>query len=199
MKKRMRFKIAATLLFLFFISSPTHAVPDSLVGLRNTYQKVVDRNTRRAEIYGIRDLDAHYIVYATFQSADFRQGYTEHYDKLYPRGQDGLANELGHPWDGRPAQAEFFIAVYAKAKGLKKMTGPKNLWDISLKVEGQYYKPASVEEVSLTPFEYKFYPFLDPWSRAYRVKFPVPLQQAENSGVSLELASVSGKSELKFK
>jgi len=181
------------------IPCSAYAYNDSLLGLWDKYEKAVKRNTQHVEVYGIRDLDAHFIVFATFHTEDFRQAFSQLYDKLYPQGQEGLANELGHPWDGRPPQVEFFVGLYAKAKGLKKMVGSKNLWDLSLNIDGKYYKPASVEEVTITPFEYKFYPYLDPWSRAYKVSFPVPLAQGESSGVSLELASVAGRRELKFK
>lgn len=186
-------------LLIALLPASSWAVSDSLVGLGNHYNKVVDRNTRRAEAYGIRDLDAHYIIYATYQTQDFRNAFSELYNHLYPQGQNGLANQLGHPWEGKEVQVEFFVAVYAKAKGLKRMSGPKNLWDISLKMDDKLYHPTTVEEVPITPFEYKFYPYLDPWSRAYHVIFPVSLSQGESRPISLEVASVAGKSELKFK
>lgn len=198
-KNRMKNKIQILFVFLILIPFSAQAYLDSLVGLGNQYDRTVHRNTKHAEVYGISDLDAHYILFATFHSQEFRNAFAELYNHLYPQGQDGLANKLGHPWEDKPPQVEFFIGVYAKAKGLKKMSGPKNLWDLTLKLDGQLYQPVSVEEVTITPFEYKFYPYLDPWSRAYRVTFPVSLAQGEAHPMILQVANVNGKSELKFK
>jgi hypothetical protein len=187
------------LVFLILISSQAFALNDSLLDLANPYVQVVRKFTRHGEIYGIKDLNMQYKLYATFQSSEFRKSFTDLYNKLYPDGQDAQADKWGHPWEGQNPQVEFFVGVYAKDRPLKKLSGPKNLWDLSLVIGHQTYKPSLIEEIPLTPFQYKFYPYLNAWSLCYHVVFPIPLAQAEGTPMTLKVANVLGDSKLKFK
>jgi hypothetical protein len=170
---------------------------DSLVAIRDPYRKVLRKYTREGAIYNFDQLDTNYKWFATYHSPEFLEAFQKQYQKLYPEDQAGLADKLKRELL-EADKTEFFIALYAKARGLKRMTGENNLWVISLLVGDKVLHPIAVENISLTPFQYHFYPYLDKWYLGYRVVFPLDASQIQKESMTLQLSSVAGNSKVTF-
>lgn len=192
----MRFKFL--IIALLLIPSTLFAFRDSLVSLGNPYEKVLGKYTKVNAVYDIDELDTRYKWYATFHSQKFRKALLKRYEKFYPRGQDALAKKYISEMAG-PEQTEFFVALYARERGLKRLAGSQNLWAVSLLVEDKEYQPVLLEELRLTPFQYQFYPYLDKWYLGYRVVFPYSVKESSGKEISLRLSSVGGVSKVTFK
>ena len=193
------FKKTFSLVLFLFTFYPTSglAYNDSLVSLTSSYNKVLRKYTKSGSAYNIDQLNTRFKCYATYHSPEFLETFYKRFAQFYPEGQEGYAEELKNKMTS-PNQAVFFIALYSEKSGLKRMTGDKNLWDIALLVKGEVFKPVSVERVLLTPFEYRFYPYVDKWYHAYRVVFPFDAIQTKTPEMALQISSVAGVSKLNF-
>ncbi len=187
------------LLSLAMLMAPTaHAFNDSTFGMKDRYYKVLKKFTKKNSILALGYFNTKVIWYATYKSEEFRQAFELHFNKLYPEGQDALAYQLARPWMQASGQAEFFLSLYAHEPDLEELGNEDSLWDLSLQVGTQVYKPVSVEPVDLTSFTATFFPYINGWSVAYRIVFSAdPAQLAENPFI-LQLASVAGTTRLKF-
>ncbi len=177
--------------------NPAWAFRDSLVSLASPYQKILSKFTRMSQELSFEQFGTKYKWYATFHSKEFREAFEKQYRKFYPNGQAALAEKFFHQYEG-PPQTEFFISLYAEDQTLQRMTGSKNLWDLSLVVGQEVFKPVFLEEVPLTAFQYQFYPYLERFYRGYRVVFPFNPEDSSAHRMELQLSSVAGVSTLKF-
>ncbi len=188
-------KILLLIPLLFFTFS-IYAASD-LTSQRNPYYKVLKQYTRESEIYSTEDIHAQYIVNATYLSEEFRSSFKTFFKKFYPDGQDGLAEKRAQLWSEDQGEVSFLVALYAKNRKMIPLGDPNSLWDLSLKMNGETYKPQLVEKVITSPLELKFFPFVNRWFQLYRVSFPAA-SGSNSDKIQLNLSSVVGHSELKF-
>lgn len=196
-----KFKIKILFIPLFFfISTATFAqsMSGSLTSLTSPYKKIVRKYTEVGKIYDMADVTTTYKWYATLHAPEFVQAVQDYAKKLYPNGPSPQAEKYLQQMR-TPGQTSFFVSLYARQRGLKRMGESQDLWQSTLKVGGQSYSPIEVERVDLTPFQYRFYPYVDKWYFGYRLVFPYDFTQNPQTPVSLQLSSVGGASEVTYK
>lgn len=196
-----KFKINILFIPLFFFISTAafaQSMNSSLISVTSPYKKVVRKYTEVGKTYDINDVTTTYKWYATLHAPEFVQVVREELQKLYPSGLSPQAEKYFQQML-TPGQTSFFVSLYARQRGLKRMGEDRDLWQSTLKVGNQSYNPIEVERVDLTPFQYRFYPYVDKWYFAYRLVFPYDLTQNPQTPVSLQLSSVGGASEVTYK
>jgi len=186
-------------LFLGFSRQGFAINDETVLEERENYYKTLRSWSHVKNNVFFQHLETTFIWHSTFKSEVFRQAFESYFKKLYLEGQEGLATELAQHWMNSSSQSEFFVSLYAAAKGMDNLEGPKSLWDLNLNVGGQLYKPLSIEVLKLSPFYGKFFPYIDRWDRLYRVVFPVDPETLAHQTFSLQLYSIAGASEMKFK
>lgn len=177
---------------------PVHGQNQNLLAIANPYLKVLRKYTKEGSVYSLQDIDTRFKWFATYHSPEFQNAFQKYFDKWYPEGQEGYAQKLKSLLQA-PGQTLFIVSLYAKPNSLKDMDQFKNLWDLSLMVKGEALKPLIVEEIPLTSFQARFYPYVTKWYRTFRVIFPYDWNNAPVNEVNLLLTSVGGTSRLKFK
>lgn len=154
--------LAAVILFIFSASSAS-------AGYMLEFRKA----TERGRGYNLMSFDADLIWNATFFSDRFRDAFIEKHIELHhltPAETEQFRAEQdyeqSHGWD-------FFIGFYTKGEFKHFTNEPDSFWKIVLTTEsGEQVKPASVEMIPVTPYEKVMFPYLNRWSKAYRVTFP---------------------------
>lgn len=161
------------------------------------YRSLVWDVTKQGRIYDGKTWDAKLLWNATLVTDHYRRAREEkhvalhHLDAL-AAAQWVAAEERNHA-DGW----EVFIGFYAKKDYKKFELSPDSFWEIFLTLSsGEMIAPTSIEMVPVTPYELLLYPYLNRWSKAYRVIFPkVDLRGRPR----LTLQSVVGSSTLTWK
>lgn len=194
MKLKLKIAVAGVILG---VSLSAWCYDQSLTSITQPYNKIVSRYTKIGGAYSGTDLDTKFRWYATFHSPDFREAFFQRYHDFYPAGDNPYAKQYMEGSAG-PDQTEFFVALYAKRRDLKRMTGPRNLWDISLLAGDKTLKPIRLEEVPVTSLQEGLYPYLEKWYRAYRVVFPISKENISHGELVLQLSGVGGDSKLTF-
>jgi hypothetical protein len=161
------------------------------------YGRELNRATERGRMYHATDWNAELIWHATFFNERFRDAYIKQHEKLKhidsenaPRFEAEQMHRQAEGWD-------FFIVIYTKERYTSFTQYEDSFWKIELTTgNGERIKPISIELMPITPYEERMFPFIDRWSKAYRVTFPkVPL----GSRIELTMNSVAGESTLKWK
>lgn len=110
-----------------------------------------------------------------------------------------LPSSGGVKEDKRFRGISFFVSLYTH-KDLKEFSlDGGSVWKIILTGEdGKEIAPTSIVPVTIMPTEKVFYPYLNRWSKAYMVEFPVTeIEIGKNP--ELILRSVVAESKLKWK
>ncbi|MDX1387407.1 MAG: hypothetical protein R3257_07445 [bacterium] len=181
-----------------FSLGATEKWDDSLYKLASPYKKVFSKYTKKGAKYSFGELTTVYKAFVTYHSPEFLQAVNKEFTKLYPDGPSTYAEVLKVGLEA-PGQTEFFIGLYARDRGLRKLSGKKSLWELSLLVGKEVIHPLSVEEVKLTTFHYKFYPYLTrKWFTGYRVVFPFDHKNSPQKEMTLVLSTVRGSERMEF-
>jgi len=185
-------------LVMIFCSTAAFA-KDTVFPIHEPYAKVQRQYSKKGQYYDFQDLYAQMIWYATFASDEFREAFRQEYAKVYPQGQDGKAQERADPWMASDPRATFFVGLYAKKHEMTELGDKKSLQDITLEVDGRFYKPVLVEKIPVTQFEIYFFSYLNLWYKGYRVVFPYEGLRNREVAFKLHMNGVSGNSTLNFK
>ncbi len=194
----VKFFLVALFVCLNFLTPPRTLASD-LLALSNPYGKVLREYTRSGSVYSLQDLDTRFKWIATYHSPEFISAFETYWLKFYPNGQEGYARELKEKIIPKPGQIEFMVALYAKPQSLKDLGDKFSLWELTLQVGQKNLHPILVEEIPLTSFQARFYPYVDKWHRTYRVLFSSLELSPANRDMTLKLNSVAGHSHLQFK
>ncbi len=194
----VKFLLLTMLMGLNFLGSPK-ALASDLLALSNPYGKVLREYTRGGSVYSLQDLDTRFKWMATYHSPEFIEAFEAYWSKFYPQGQEGYARELKEKIIPKPGQIEFMVALYAKPQSLKDLGDKFSLWELTLQIGQQNLHPILVEEIPLTSFQARFYPYVDKWHRTYRVLFSSLETHPTDHTMILKLNSVAGHSHLEFR
>lgn len=191
----MQKKILIIGFILLSFSSSALAWKNALFTNHHAYYKTLQKFTRHDNDISIDNLNAKMQWYATYKSPEFTQAFLSYYQELYPHPSENLANQKAKLWSEKAQQAEFFIALYAQSRDLEKLDH-QSLWDLSLQVGNQSYKPVRIEKINASSFEKKFFPYLESWHQSYRVVFAVT--PPASTSLNLQISGAGGSSVLRF-
>lgn len=160
------------------------------------YRSVLNKWTHSTQMYSVKDLQAKIIWHATFFSPDFRRARAKrHIEKKY-LGPVESARYLAAEERKQSEVHEFFVALYARKPYRHITSGEDSFWEMVLTTaSGEVVEPSLVEAVGVHPYEEVLFPYLNRWSKGYRVVFP---KADLGDSFSLTLRSVIGESTLKW-
>lgn len=155
-----------------------------------SYRSTLNKWTKTDRIYSLENLDAQLVWHATMLSDEMLAAQEREEAR---RLKTVASNQL-------PVVSEhqaFFVSLYT-TKELKGFSlDDSSVWKILLvDANGSEVSPTKIEPVTITPTERVFYPYLDRWSKAYRVEFP-PAELGKKP--QLVLRSIVAESRLKWR
>jgi hypothetical protein len=176
----------------------TQAVSD-----RGEYADALKAWTRSGRIY--RRFDTELEVTATYQSLAFRRAYTV----AYAQAEQLDEEQKKALWERQVAEAgefhEFLIASFVPDSVGSDLANPASAWKLYLEAEGgSRVTPEDVRRIrKVTPLITGFYPYVTPWAKVYKVRFPVrdpdsgaPLPGPGDQGLCLVITSPFGMTRL---
>ena len=179
--------VISFLLILFLTSLSVHAT---------TYRGTLRKVTHLRELYNATTMQAKVVWHATYFSPKFQQAFLKkHIHRKYLNPEEA-AEFTAHEERRWAASEEFFVSLYAPKAYANFTKGSDSFWEIILVTQdGKEHKATFVEYLESTPYEKVMFPYLDLWSKAYRVLFP---KVNLHDDFKLVLRSVVGKSEMKW-
>ena|GEM_PF-523716 len=146
----------------------TQAVAD-----RSEYADPLKAWTRSGRIY--RKFDTELLVTATYHSLAFRRAYTV----AYAQAEQLDKEQKKALWERQVTEAgefhEFLVASFVPDSVGSDLANPASSWKLYLEAEGgNRLTPQDVRRIrKVTPAITGFYPYVTPWAKVYKVRFPV--------------------------
>ena len=193
--------LAAAALALLVLSS----CAGPLATVRGRYNSELNRWTRSARIY--RGVDVSLSVVATYRSPSFRRAYAEYYAESFDLSASEKARLMEEESTRGGSFTEFFLSVHAAEEALNDLDAPDSSWKVYLEDDrGRRTAPAFIRRLrGRDPVRAEFFPYLDLWSTAYEIGFPLRgagpsagLPAPDSGHLRLVLASVLGRVELSW-
>jgi hypothetical protein len=182
---------------------PGDVVSTQAVSDRSEYADALKAWTRSGHIY--RKFDTELLVTATYQSLAFRRAYTA----AYAQAEQLNKQQEKDLWKRQVAEAqefhEFLIASFVPDSVGSDLANPASAWKLYLEAEGgRRVTPEDVRHIrKVTPLITGFYPYVTPWAKVYKVRFPVrdpgsgaPLPGPGDQGLCLVITSPFGMARL---
>lgn len=181
-----RWRSGLIVLLILGLSSPAWA------GYRSTLNKW----TKSKQWYSAQNFHANVIWHATYFSPEFRRAKARRYIQKKYLGPKEAAQYIAAQEKKQAAVHEFFVGVYTRKPYRHITSGSDSFWEMVLTTaSGEVVEPVSVEIVAIEPYQEVMYPYLNRWSKGYRVTFP---KVSLGDSFKLTLRSVIGESTLKW-
>ncbi len=162
------------------------------------YGMKLRKYTERGRIYSLYNFDAKLVWNATFFSDEFREAFEKKHVKVYHMDdQMEISQFIAEQEYEQQKGWDFFIGFYTKQEYKQFSSDSDSFWKLHLTTgNGAVIEPISIEMIPISPYEKKMFPYLNRWSKAYRITFP---KVELGDSFSLTAKSVAGKSILKWK
>lgn len=169
------------------------------------YTSVLQRWTREGKVYA--DFETNLLISATFKSKQFRESYIEEYSLVYMLNGEKLKKLVKGENEALNNYHEFFVSIHTPLREWSDLERKESIWAVYLINDaGDRVSPLEIKKVKERgPTVKSFYPYLDDWSVAYTIKFPLNLVDgrqlitADTKYVALIITGPSGKGELTWK
>lgn len=167
------------------------------------YSNALDKWTRSVTVY--EGMDPRLYLNVTYKDKTFRDAYTERYAEGFelPEAYKGML--LVREAEASEQYNEFFLAVYSPVEALNDLDAKNSVWRLFLEdSSGARLAPVSITRLGPEDALLReFFPFFDPWSRAYIVKFPKysetgtePIPGPDTAFIKIIVTGLFGKGEL---
>lgn len=172
---------------------------------RPEYSKVLDKETRSAKIYS--GLDAILFMTATYKTMEFREAYVDLYVKGYEVDRTYREALLERAREDNDKYNEIFFTAYTPEPKWNDFDRRDSVWRLYLEdSEGNRLIPVSVTKVDAgDPLVKRFFPYFDPWSSGYLVRFPKysvtgtePIPGPKTAFLKLVVTGVLGRGEIEW-
>ena len=168
------------------------------------YREVRQRWTRSARI--IKTLDTTLHVFATLFSLDFASAYLAKRTEVFRLGdaeRDALGRELA---DAADRFYSFFVSAATDDFQWNDFARKESVWHLLLRNDrGEQVSPLEIHADKITPTATELFPYVGPFHRVYRVRFPAklpdgrPLARGDTQSLSLVFTGPLGQADLKWR
>lgn len=174
--------------------------------LKRDYADVLGAQTRSTKIY--EGLESRLYINATYKNAAYVRAYLDRYAEGYQLAQGIRDTMLERGIEASEMYNEFFVAVYTPEESWNSFVGQGAIWKFYLEDDaGSRLDPVSISRVDGSdPLIRDFFPYFDPWSYGYILKFPKytetgtePIPGAVTKSIKLKVTGILGRGELEWK
>jgi hypothetical protein len=139
------------------------------------YDRVLDRWTRKSQLFVASELDSLLTATATYESWDFKWAYVVRYSEDYRLTVEQRQALLERSLAESDRYHQFYVALYAQRYPWSDLTAENAAWIMRLIDDhGNETAPSEIEAIRKPgAIEKTYFPYTTPWRRAYRVRFPV--------------------------
>jgi hypothetical protein len=168
------------------------------------YLRVLHNWTRSTQLLSVEQLDNVLTVTATYESWDFRWAYVIRYADDYRLTVDQRRALLERSLADTHREHQFYLALAAQKHKWGDLDLESPAWIIRLIDDaGSETAPKEITEIRRPgAIEQTYFPYTNPWRRAYRISFPVqrpdgqPTLSPKAKKMGLRFAGAQGNDEL---
>lgn len=164
----------ATLLLAAFTLQSCEYPQMTAAGMPDTqYHKTLQTQTKYQRLYGLDK--TLYDTYITHYNPELAQLYVQEYEKIFSPSEVQKKVILSDQADATTYD-EFMVGHFASDNDNQRLNTTDQqrvIWKFFLKADdGSMVEATNITPITLGPQLEYFYPFLNAWSRLYRIRFP---------------------------
>ncbi len=168
----------------------------------DTYPDILKQHTHKTSVHEV--LEVRLMIEASLLGPALRNAYVKEYSKRFELNREDRHELLAHQNEENNKYVVFFVSTYTPEEDWNDFTDRDSIWRFYLTDgKGQRVEPLNIEVVDeRDPVIRDFYPYLDPWTKPYRILFPryssdgVPMGQGNS--LVLTVTGLKGKAELEW-
>ncbi|MBI5643782.1 MAG: hypothetical protein HY954_09955 [Deltaproteobacteria bacterium] len=173
---------------------------------KESYFESLNKWTRGIKIY--EGLETRLYINATYKDTAFREAYIERYAASYELEEGQIRSLKERELEQAEKINEFFFTAYTPKDELNDFNDPSSVWKLYMEDDtGARLVPLSISRLDSTdPILREFFPYFDPWSSAYLVKFPKysetgtePIPNPGTKAIRLVVTGIFGKGGLEWR
>lgn len=194
MKRREASKVAkASKVILFVLVGLVLFVMNANAG----YRAELRHATSKSGMYDLKTGNAKILWSATIFTDDYRRAFAEKHAEIKYLGPVETARWIGEQENEQAREWQVMISMYTP-KDYKRFSLEKDsFWEAFLTTEfGESVWPVSIEKVKITPYWQVMYPFMQRWTKLYRITFP---KAALGTKATITMRSVVGDDQLTWR
>lgn len=190
------------------LSAPKKSVAEQEVAIEDSiketaYADVFSKWSRGDKLF--KDFEPRLHINATLKSREFRSAYAKEYAERFGFDADKEAVLLSNELDSYNAYNEFLVSTYTPSDDWNDFAEEDSIWQLYLvDAEGRRAEPVEIEELDKKDVTLReFFPYIDPWSKVYLVRFPrydtsgiIPIGDKESAVLKLVITGIKAKGEL---
>jgi len=164
------------------------------------YQDVLDRYSRRAELYAGPEQgeDTRMFTAATYQSPAFREARVRRNAAFRAEPAEVVDKALAKERADAEQFDDFYLGVHLVDYHYDDFDRPGSIWRVALVGGGAEATPTRIERVGRANVTLRaIYPYLGDFWVAYRVRFPKQVQ-GRGAQLALRISSALGRVEMSF-
>ncbi|MBI1908964.1 MAG: hypothetical protein HYS22_02195 [Deltaproteobacteria bacterium] len=166
---------------------------------RSPYKAALKKWTEKDSAYSWDNFEARMVWQATYQGAEFRKARVEEQARIYQLREEEKAALMKKEEEELAVYDDFFVALYTGSGQWSDIGKDLKLWRIVLALPDERENSSpSIEVVKSGELERKFYPYIDKWSRTFRIRFAKFLPP-ETKEFSLRMIGIPATSTLEWK
>lgn len=159
-----------------------------------SYRSVLKAWTHQARAYTFDNLEMRVSWHATYLSPEFREARRNKLAEMQEWSDEEQNRFLQEDEVDLRKYDDFLVVLYAGSSAWPELGKETGKWRFALQQQGKIVRAVSIERVPITEAERTLYPYLDKWSKAYRIRFPKTIQ--EGNPFELKMQGIPYRSQL---
>ncbi len=168
---------------------------------KRPYKSVLKAWTENGEAYNFQSLEARLVWTCTLESPDFLEAKVDFLSEKIPLPSQKVEELKRDELSLAEKYDSFFCAIYVGSRVHRFIGKNRSEWQLvrhSIRGhEEQVDQPLAWEEVPNSQLTQMLYPYIDRWSKAYRVKFPKSIGSGTDL-VRLSMVTIPADSTLEW-
>ncbi len=164
-----------------------------------SYNKILKKYHRRGEKFNFGIFHDTLLWDVVFKSAEFREAAMRKYAKDYQLSEEDLKAKLFEAEQDYEEGPEFQVILYTYDRKWNDLELKNSVWRVKLESGDQSFDPVKITKIKLDAINTAFYPYNDPWTMMYSVRFPREALTAVQNDFSLSIYGARGQNTLHWK
>lgn len=161
------------------------------------YYAAVNKYSDRSEYYsGFMNV---FQMQATILNSKILNGQVEKKYYSFNWSEDQKAQEQAKVDSSLRTETVVFLSFYSPENKVNNLDSPSTIWRVFIDVNNKRYSGSISTYVGFANEAQLFYPYHSIFSKAYLVKFPVPMAHIQDYPITLTVTGTIGSDTLKFK
>lgn len=163
---------------------------------RNYYSNVNEYSDKAEYYYGFTNV---FQIQGTVLNQKVLEGQVERKSASFNWSETQKSDEMSKVTNSLRGESTVFLSFYSPENKVNNLDSPSTIWRVFLDVNNKRYQGTISTYVGFANEAQLFYPYHSIFSKAYLVRFAVPMANIQDYPMTLTVTGTIGSDTIKFK